>query len=279
MSVLLQISDTHFGTEQPQVVEALVELAAQQRPDVVVLSGDITQRARPAQFRAAKAFVDRLGTPVLAVPGNHDIPLFDLWARLRRPYARYIAAFGTDLEPVHRSPDLLVVCVNTTRARRHKNGEISALQVARVTRLLQDAGPGQLRVVVVHQPVAVTLAEDVRNLLRGHAAALQRWAVAGADLVLGGHIHLPYVMELQGMALQNMTRPMWAVQAGTAVSSRVRQGVPNSVNLLRWGTDSAPGGCRIEQWDFSADVRAFVRAGVSEVRPARAGTDGSVLRS
>ena len=104
MSVLLQISDTHFGTEQGAVVEALGTLAHEQLPDVVVLSGDITQRARPAQFRAARSFVDRLGAPVLAVPGNHDIPLFDLWARLRSPYGRYSAAFGTDLEPVHRSP-------------------------------------------------------------------------------------------------------------------------------------------------------------------------------
>ena len=94
MSVLLQISDPHFGTEQPPVVEALAALARQQRPDLLVLSGDITQRARPAQFRAARAFMDRLGVPVLAVPGNHDIPLFDLWTRLRRPYARHVAAFG-----------------------------------------------------------------------------------------------------------------------------------------------------------------------------------------
>jgi hypothetical protein len=91
---------------------------------------------------------------------------------------------------------------------------------------------------------------------------------------MGGHIHLPYVL-----ALQDMARPMWAVQAGTAVSSRVRQGVPNSVNLLRWGADAAPGCCRIEQWDFSADLGAFVRARVSEVRPARAGIEGGVLRS
>ncbi len=274
MSVLLQISDTHFGTEQPHVVDALINLAAQRRPDVVVLSGDITQRARPAQFRAARAFVDRLSAPVLAVPGNHDIPLFDLWTRLRHPYARYIAAFGADLEPLHRSPDLLVVCINTTRARRHKHGEISGLQVGRVARLLAGAGPAQLRVVVVHQPVAVTLDEDVSNRVRGHAAALQRWAAAGADLVMGGHIHLPYVI-----ALQDMARPMWAVQAGTAVSSRVRKNVPNSVNLLCWGEDSAPGCCRIEQWDFSADVGAFVCARVSEVRPARAGVEASVFRS
>lgn len=83
MSVLLQISDPHFGTEQPPVVEALAALARQQRPDLLVLSGDITQRARPAQFQAARSFMDRLGAPLLAVPGNHDIPLFSLWTRLR----------------------------------------------------------------------------------------------------------------------------------------------------------------------------------------------------
>jgi hypothetical protein len=71
------------------------------RPDVLVLSDDITQRARPAQFRAARAFVDRLGALVLAIPGNHDIPLFNLWTRLRRPYAHYSAAIGTELEPMH----------------------------------------------------------------------------------------------------------------------------------------------------------------------------------
>jgi 3',5'-cyclic AMP phosphodiesterase CpdA len=265
MTVLLQVSDPHFGTEQPTVVDALTELARQQRPDLVVLSGDITQRARPAQFRAARALVDRLGAPVLAVPGNHDIPLFDLWARLRSPYGRYSAAFGTDLEPVHRSPELLVACVNTTRPRRHKDGEVSALQIDRVARLVEHADPAQLRVVVVHQPVAVTRAEDEPNRLRGHAAALQRWAEAGADLVMGGHIHLPYVMLLQGLA-----RPLWVVQAGTAVSSRVRDGVPNSVNLLRWGAGAAPGCCRIEQWDYKADDRAFRLAKVSEVWPHRA---------
>jgi len=265
MSILLQISDPHFGTEQAPVVEALARLARQQQPDVLVFSGDITQRARPAQFRAARAFADRLGAPVLAVPGNHDIPLLDWWARLRHPYARYIAAFGTDLEPVHRSPELMVVCVNTTRPWRHKHGEISGRQVDRVARLLEGAESAQLRVVVVHQPVAVTRAEDLSNRLRGHAAALERWAAAGVDLVMGGHIHLPYVLPLQGLA-----RPLWAVQAGTAVSSRVREGVPNSVNLLRWGADSAPGCCRIEQWDYSADVQAFLLAKVTEVQPARA---------
>lgn len=264
MSVLLQVSDPHFGTERPQVAQALIALARRQLPDLAVLSGDITQRARPAQFRAARAFADRLGSPVLAIPGNHDLPLFDWWMRLRRPYARFTAAFGPELEPVFRSPDLLVVGLNTTRALRHKNGEVSSQQVDRAARLLAQALPTQLRIVVVHQPVAVTRASDLSNRLRGHAAALEQWARAGADVVMGGHIHLPYVLQLHDLA-----RPLWAVQAGTAVSSRVRDGAPNSVNLLRWGAHAAPGCCEIEQWDFSARQGAFVCARVTQVRPAR----------
>lgn len=274
MSVLLQISDTHFGTEQPQVLEALVALAAQQRPDLVVLSGDITQRARPDQFRAARAFTDRLGAPVLAVPGNHDIALFDLWSRLTKPYARYAAAFGSDTEPTHASADWLVIGVNTTRAWRHKNGEVSTAQIDRVARRLSTASSDQLRVVVVHQPLAVTEACDRPNLLRGHAQAQRVWAAAGADLLMGGHIHLPYTL-----AQRSLARRLWVVQAGTAVSSRTRPGVPNSVNILRWGEAAGTHGgsplaeagryCHIEQWDFARDEQAFVCAAVTTVQPER----------
>jgi 3',5'-cyclic AMP phosphodiesterase CpdA len=264
MSTLLQVSDPHFGTEQPPVVEALVAFALQQRPDVVVLSGDITQRARPAQFRAASAFMKRLAAPMLAIPGNHDIPLFNVWARWRHPYAAHTAVFGPTLEPVHSSPDMLVVCVNTTRAWRHKDGEVSAQQIERVAKLLAAAKASQLRVVVVHQPVAVTRAEDAKNLLHGRAEALQAWSTAGADLILGGHIHLPFVQGLRGLA-----RPVWAVQAGTAVSSRVRTGAPNSVNLVRWNEVDSPSICRIEQWDFSSAEQAFVCVRVTQVRPFR----------
>lgn len=276
MSVLLHISDTHFGTEQPQVLEALAKLAAQLRPALVVLSGDITQRARPGQFRAAKVFVDRLGAPALAIPGNHDIALWDLWSRLTRPYARYAAAFGPDTEPVHASAHWLVVGVNTTRAWRHKHGEVSAAQIDRVARQLSLAHPQQLRMVVVHQPLAVTEARDRINLLRGHAAALREWAAAGADLLMGGHIHLPFTLEIKGLA-----RPLWVVQAGTAVSSRTRPGVPNSVNVVRWrGLTGEPaesastlptahGHCCIEQWDFARDKQAFVRAAVTVVQAHR----------
>lgn len=262
MSVLLQVSDPHFGTDEAPVVEALAALAQQQRPDLLLWSGDITQRARPAQFRRARGFADRLAAPVLAVPGNHDVPLFNLWARLRDPYARYRAAFGDDLEPVHRSADLLVVGVNTTRAWRHKDGEVSPAQVERVAGLLAGAEPAQLRIVVVHQPAAVREADDLPNRLHGADWALQRWSAAGADLVLGGHIHRPYVLPVPGLE-----RPVWVVQAGTAVSTRRRAGLPNSVNLLRWGAHAAPGLCRVERWDCLEGGFRCVQ--VSELRPAR----------
>lgn len=264
MSVVLHLSDTHFGTEQTPVVEALVELAQQLRPDLLVLSGDITQRARPEQFRAARSFMDRLGAPELAIAGNHDIPLYDLWSRLRRPYARHVAAFGSDLEPVFRCDDLLVVGVNTTRAWRHRHGQVSAPQVERVARLLERAETAQLRLVVVHQPVAVIRPEDRANRLRGAAGALRRWAQAGADAVLGGHIHLPYVVGAPGLA-----RPLWIVQAGTAVSDRLRDAAPNSVNVLRWGADVPAGRCAIERWDYFAAAGAFARTAIREVVPER----------
>ena len=260
MTTLLHISDTHFGTEQVPVVEALVRWAGQQRPALVVLSGDITQRARRRQFDAARRFVQRLGpVPTLEIPGNHDIPLFNLAARLFAPYAGYIRAFGADLEPVIESPLWLVIALNTTRPYRHKHGELSAEQVERVATRLKRASARQLRVVVVHQPIAVIRREDQRDRLRGAAdAAIARWSEAGADLVLGGHIHLPYVAALHER-VDGLPRRMWAVQAGTAVSHRVRPGAPNSVNVIRWGDTLPRGRCVVERWDYRAQPGSFAK--------------------
>lgn len=261
--MLLHISDTHFGTEQPEVLDALLRLTDTHRPELVVLSGDITQRARRSQFRAAREFVDRLNTPsTLVIPGNHDIPLFNLAARLFWPYANYLREFAS-VDGVHDSSRLRVIALNTTRPSRHKNGVLSMDQVEDVENELRLARPGQLRVVVMHQPIAVERAQDEHDRLRGPLLdAMQRWAAAGADLVLGGHIHLPYVMPLFSTTTR-LKRRLWAVQAGTAVSSRVREGIPNSVNLIRWGGVLPLGRCLIERWDYLAEAKAFVRARAS----------------
>jgi 3',5'-cyclic AMP phosphodiesterase CpdA len=258
MSVVLQVSDTHFGTEQPVVVKALLRLVHDQLPTLVVLSGDITQRARWSQFRAARAFTARLTVPAtLMLPGNHDIPLFNLVARLLAPYANYQRAFGAELEPEFESADLLVVGVNTTRPARHKDGEISAGQIARVSGRLRQAHEAQLRIVVTHQPVHVIRPEDEMNLLHGHREAVYAWASAGVDLILGGHIHLPYIRPLRER-FSDLPRPVWAVQAGTAVSSRVRNGIANSVNLIRYTRVEHPRRCVVERWDHDAPTQRFM---------------------
>jgi 3',5'-cyclic AMP phosphodiesterase CpdA len=259
MSLVLQISDTHFGTERAHVVEALVGMAARERPDLVVLSGDITQRARREQFAAARRLVDRLAAPaLLAIPGNHDIPLFNLPARLLWPYAAYRRVFGADLEPSHESEELLVIGVNSTRAYRHKHGELSARQIARVAARLRAASPRKLRIVVTHHPMEVTRAADEVDRVRGHARAAREWAGAGADLVLGGHIHLPFVADLR-QRLPELARPLWVVQAGTAVSRRVREGggEANSVNVIRYEPAADPEACTVERWDYDHAPRRF----------------------
>lgn len=263
MSVLLQISDPHFGTVQPAVAEALVEFAHAQRPDLLVLSGDITQRARPQQFSDARAFCDRLAIPaMLSLPGNHDIPLFDVWQRVFYPYRDYLRAFGPRIETTLQTAAVRVIGVKTTRRWRHKNGEVSAAQVERVVAELQDAGPGQLRVVVVHQPVMVLRDEDEHDRLRGWEPAVRAWAAAGADIVMGGHIHLPYVCEMSSQ-VAGLERRIWCVQAGTALSSRVRREAPNSVNLLRHDPGQAL--CWVERWDHAAASGRFELAHSSEL--------------
>ena len=255
MALLLQISDTHFGTEQPPVVAALEHLIEHACPDLLVISGDITQRARRSQFARARAFVDRLSVRnVVAIPGNHDIPMFNVLLRAFAPYSNYRRAFGDELEPEWRSDDMCVLCVNTTRAYRRKDGEVSEEQIARVSADLRNADSRQLRVVIIHQPVHVIRDKDETNLLHGYEGAVREWSSAGADLIMGGHIHLPYVREL-GERLQDLPRRVWAVQAGTAVSSRIRRKAPNSVNLVRY--QAGQSSCAVEQWDFQPTRHAF----------------------
>ena len=262
MTVLVQISDTHFGTEQAPIVEALVRWIRAQAPDVLLLSGDITQRATRPQFAAARAFLDRLQVPhTLVIPGNHDIPLYALGARLFTPYGRYCEAFGTELEPVMDAPDCLLQALNTTRWWRHEDGQLSNAQIERVAARLQAARPEQLRIVAVHQPLAVSRPEDRRNRLHGHAQASARWAEAGVDLVLGGHIHLPFAAPLAARSTA------WVVQAGTAVSSRVRSGAPNSVNLIRGPRVDAQGQrhCQLERWDHPPGASGFVQVSAQQL--------------
>jgi 3',5'-cyclic AMP phosphodiesterase CpdA len=263
MSTLIQISDPHFGTEQPPVVAALLNFVRRVRPIAAVLSGDITQRARRAQFAAAKRFVDQLGVPhCLVIPGNHDIPLFNFVARLFFPYAGFERAFGSTLEPQLQSDAFRLICLNTTRPARHKDGEISDEQIERVVGQLRDANRSQLRIVVTHQPVHVLRESEAHNRVHGYEQAVRAWADAGADIIMGGHIHLPFVASLNEH-FPGLSRRCWVVQAGTAVSHRVRAKHPNSVNLIHFSAGSEH--CSVERWDYDAASAGFRCADAREL--------------
>lgn len=257
MPLVMLLSDPHFGTERPEVVQALLALSAHERPEVLVWCGDLTQRARRAQFDAARHTSEQIGARhTVCVPGNHDIPLFNVLVRMFDPYGGYRRAFGPPEDVRLTRPGLSLIALNTTRPWRHKHGEVSRAQVARAARWLRRAAPGQLRVVVTHQPVWVAHARDQRDLLRGHAAALRAWAAAGADVLVSGHIHLPGIDTVPVLST-GRARPLWYVQSGTAVSSRVRHGTRNAVHLIRYSVPPTPPAVAIEQWEFDAAQMAF----------------------
>jgi len=267
MNTLLQVSDTHFGCHDPQVVQALSMLVDRSDPTHIVFTGDLTQRAQADEFQDARQFIDRLGrqrTTVLA--GNHDIPLFHLFDRLLRPHARQKQAIGPGLEPGVDDRSLCLIGVNSVSRWRHKNGVLSQGRIDEVALQLASAPVEALRVVALHHPVCVQREKDRHDLVRGHEQAIDSWVGAGADIIMGGHIHLPYACPLTASS-SGAERQGWAVQAGTAVSVRLRTHTSQSVNLLRWA--DPPGGCRpqveLQRWDYDATARGFVPAAFQDL--------------
>ncbi|HIV71269.1 MAG TPA: metallophosphoesterase [Candidatus Aquabacterium excrementipullorum] len=266
MPLVAHLSDMHFGTELPEVVDDILRCLHLLRPDVIVLSGDITQRARASEFRKAREFVDRLPPGKrLILPGNHDLPLNPL-SRALWPLGRFRNTFGSQLEPSLDTPELLIVCVNTTRGWRHKNGEVSPTQIAAVADRLRQGPPEQLKVVVTHQPAAVSRELDEPDRLRRGPRAVQAWRAAGADLILGGHIHLPYMLPVLAEPPHSGREPVWVVNAGTAVSRRVRYEAGNSFNLIRalHVNDLGERLCTVERWDHQSG-RGFSPSRVHEL--------------
>jgi 3',5'-cyclic AMP phosphodiesterase CpdA len=247
VTTILHVSDLHFGTEVPHAVEALVRLARAAPPDVLIVSGDITQRARRAQFDAAARFIGRLAAAqVLVIAGNHDIPLWNLPQRLLGPYRGYERAFGRELEPRLALADVRIAGVHTARAWRHVVGHVTPAQAASAGEWLAEGPADALRIVVTHHPLAVPDAQDDAQRLRGADAALRQWWQAGVQLALGGHIHRPYFMPLQGQRA-NARQRLWVAQAGTAVSHRLRAPWPHSVNRLQ---RVAPSRWRLQRWNL-----------------------------
>ncbi|HVO02698.1 MAG TPA: metallophosphoesterase [Candidatus Cybelea sp.] len=229
MRTIAHLSDLHFGAVDPETVPEIVTAVAQADPDLVVVSGDLTQRARARQFAAARAFLDQLPRPQIVVPGNHDVPLWNLLARGFTPIEKYKRFIGPELEPFFADEEMAVLGLNTARAFTIQGGRINRRQAERVRAVFERSPEKAMRIVVTHHPFDDRRNVDRPNIVGRAAMAMRVFAIAGVDVVLSGHQHLA---RAASSAIRYPGHRALLVQAGTATSFRQR-GETNSFNLLR----------------------------------------------
>ncbi|MEP6503813.1 MAG: metallophosphoesterase [Betaproteobacteria bacterium] len=258
MPVVVHLSDLHFGRVDERLLSPLVAAVGAARPDVVVVSGDLTQRARKSEFRAARAFLDRLPGPRIIVPGNHDVPLYNVFDRFLRPLALFRRFIEPDPLPRFVGAGLAVIGVNTARALVVKNGRINEEQIQAIRAAFSPLAPAVMRVVVTHHPFDAGAAMDPGDRVGRAGLAMHAFAECGIDLLLSGHLHLAYSGEASLSARTLEGYGALAVSAGTATSTRVR-GEPNEFNVLQ----ISDRGIEIERHAWTPDTGVFARTGVS----------------
>jgi 3',5'-cyclic AMP phosphodiesterase CpdA len=251
---LAHISDVHFGREDADLVQGLLAALAEARPDVIVVSGDLTQRARKGQFRKARAFLRELPkVPQLVVPGNHDVSATNLLARLARPLKRYRRYIADDLTPYLELEGVAIAGINTVRRLARKDGRINRSQVAAACEQLSRAPATAVRIVVTHHPIDLPL-HDLRNAPIARAPmAIRAFAAAEVDLFLSGHIHTGHAM-VTGSRQPGLPYAAVIAHAGTAVSTRTRN-EPNGWNLIDL---EARDRMTIQQMHWSPSTTRFV---------------------
>jgi 3',5'-cyclic AMP phosphodiesterase CpdA len=258
--LVAHISDLHFGREDPRVVEGLRDDLLRHAPAVVVVSGDLTQRARRSEFAAARAFLDTLPFPRVVVPGNHDVPLYNVARRLARPLDRFREFLG-DPEPVYADGEIAVVGINTARSLTWKSGRISRRQVDGIRRTLCPLSERVLKIAVTHHQFIPPPGRPATDLVGRAPRALEALETCGVDMLLAGHVHLGYTGDVRATH-PSTRRSIVVVQAGTAVSRRSR-GEANSYNLVAVERDRLA--VAVRRWDgrgfAGAEAVTYVRRG------------------
>lgn len=269
MRTVAHISDVHFGRSDPALVDAVVADINGRRPSVVVVSGDLTQRARRWQFERAAEFLARLPKPLIVVPGNHDVPLYDLFRRFFGTLQFYQRHISIDLSPVHRDEEMLVMGLNTTRPFSPrwkgfwKDGRVSRQQMEEIRSVFGQAPASLCKIIVTHHPFIPPSLNTRGEIIHGATEALAVMEQCGVDLLLAGHLHLGYFDDVRSHH-EKVRRSILSVQAGTATSTR-RRGAANAYNWITIRPNDVA--IEVRAWDGSrfsmlTDTRFVRTAGV-----------------
>ena len=228
MRRIAHLSDLHFGRDRPELMEPLISAVNELEPDLVAISGDLTQRALRDQFEEAREFLDRIEAPTLTVPGNHDVPLYNLIFRLFRPWRRYKKWISRELEPSYSDDEMIVLGVNTVNILAHQSGWFGPRALARVRAAFQNTQGRRVRIVVAHHPLE-HLPGERKKPMRGAEEALEELARLKTDVILSGHLH---AWRAEPFAEAPGRSNLLQVHAGTGLSNRLR-GEENDFNILQ----------------------------------------------
>ena len=250
MRTIVHLSDLHFGRVNPLLIDPLKSIVREVQPDLVAISGDLTQRARSHQFQEARSFLDALPKPQIVVPGNHDIPLHNVFARFLEPLTKYKLYITDDMQPTYQDEEMVIVGVNTARSLVFKGGRINQTQVGRLREKFCSLRDEIVKVIVTHHPFDLPEGYDDSQLVGRAKMAMTGLAECGADLFLAGHLHISHTGHTKRYDIRGHSALV--VQAGTATSTRER-GEVNSFNLLRIAHPSIV----VEKFAWNPSTTAF----------------------
>lgn len=231
MRTLVHLSDLHFDWVDKTIIEPVIRTVTTLEPHVVVVSGDLTQRARSHQFQEAREFLDALPSPQIIVPGNHDVPLHNLFARFFQPLDKYKRYITDDLEPFYSDEEVAILGINTARSLTIKDGRVNEEQVAAIRDRLCPFGDEITKIIVTHHPFDLPEGHHERELVNRAEMAMEAIASCGADVLLAGHLHISHTGH-SSARYKIAGHSALVVSAGTATSTRHR-GEPNTFNVIR----------------------------------------------
>lgn len=253
MRTIVHLSDLHFGRVDDALLDPLRRRIEALEPHVVVISGDLTQRARPHEFREARRFLDTLPAPQVVVPGNHDVPLYNVFQRFLTPLAKFRRYISADTQPSYRDDEIAVVGINTARSLVFKGGRINEAQVESIRAMLCELPESLTKIVVTHHPLDLPSDWDERHIVGRAPMAMRMLARCGADILLAGHLHMSHTGHTASRYKIGDYAAL-VVQAGTATSTRAR-GETNSFNALRIMAHET----RVERYSWDPAIDEFTQ--------------------